>query len=198
MKKFAVVLTCILFLFNTISYACFNKQATDKLHEILNNNKVTRHEVLDLYTQGADVNAPDEHGNTPLHHAGRLSNPDVIATLLKLGAQPNTLNKEGLAPFHHAAFYRIDCTDIFLRAGANFTLPNKSGTAAVDLKKNNVEAFVKFYKNAPDDREWAIKMLVPLFNHYNLFPKSIRSNPLVVEARMQRAKAYLKKYIEKN
>ena len=53
--------------------------------------------VKTLLDAGADLNARDESGWTPLHWAVWLSEtPAVVKTLLDAGADPNARTKDGL------------------------------------------------------------------------------------------------------
>ena len=56
-----------------------------------------------LLRAGADPQAVDNEGVTPLHRAAWNSNPVVTAHLLAAGADPNALDNEGYTPLHHAA-----------------------------------------------------------------------------------------------
>ena len=42
--------------------------------------------ITELIKAGADVNATDDYGNTPLHYATRSREEDCVALLLALGA----------------------------------------------------------------------------------------------------------------
>lgn len=48
-----------------------------------------------LLQDGADPNAPDENGLTPLHAGARNSNSTVVSHLLDAGAQLNARDNEG-------------------------------------------------------------------------------------------------------
>ncbi len=57
-----------------------------------------------LLVAGADVNAKDSQGNTPLHIAAEITfNTDIISLLLEKGAKKNVKNKAGLTPYLIAA-----------------------------------------------------------------------------------------------
>ena len=51
--------------------------------------------VLTLLSNGADAQACDQDGNTPLHGAARAAEPGVLAMLLDAGAQIDQLNRDG-------------------------------------------------------------------------------------------------------
>lgn len=55
-----------------------------------------------LLGAGADVNAPDKNGATPLHRAVRTRCADAVAFLLDSGSEPTRPNKSGSSPFHLA------------------------------------------------------------------------------------------------
>ena len=57
-----------------------------------------------LVESGADLDARDENGQTPLHWAAwRNNNPSVVAALLDSGADPNSRNQFGELPVELAA-----------------------------------------------------------------------------------------------
>ncbi|HEX5755530.1 MAG TPA: ankyrin repeat domain-containing protein [Arenimonas sp.] len=54
--------------------------------------------VMTLLANGADPAQADSEGNTPLHHAGRSTDPAVAALLLDAGAAIDMLNQDGVSP----------------------------------------------------------------------------------------------------
>src|SRR6185295_12277382 len=55
-----------------------------------------------LLGAGADVNARDKNGATPLHRAVRTRCAAAVRVLLEAGANPRVRNKPGSTPFHLA------------------------------------------------------------------------------------------------
>lgn len=51
-----------------------------------------------LISRGADVNAQDDHGYTPLHYACRNDNPTVAEILIENGARCDLKNRNGQTP----------------------------------------------------------------------------------------------------
>ena len=54
--------------------------------------------VRELLRKGADVNARDKDGNTPLHKAVDRGFADVVKLLLERGADPNIRDRDGRTP----------------------------------------------------------------------------------------------------
>jgi ankyrin repeat protein len=55
-----------------------------------------------LLDAGAEVNAPDKNGATPLHRAVRTRCAAAVRCLLEAGSDPTLKNKPGSTPFHLA------------------------------------------------------------------------------------------------
>jgi ankyrin repeat protein len=80
-----------------------------------------------LIEAGADVNARDENGNTPLHETFLT---DVEEELLKLGADVNARNKDGETPIFTTV--DDDAIPLFIEHGADLNLRNNKGQTVVE------------------------------------------------------------------
>ena len=87
---------------------------------------------------GADVNAPDRRGSTPLHQAvGRIYNRTTLATrvLLDAGAEVNARDSRGGTPLHRAAGARWPDNDslvsLLVEAGADLHATDDGGRTAL-------------------------------------------------------------------
>jgi hypothetical protein len=101
-----------------------------------------------LIENGADIAARNRRGAEPLHYAAdglpgsSTWNPqaqaEMISLLIKAGADPNTLDKSGVAPLHRAVRQRCaEAVDSLLRNGAAVRLKNKSGSTPLHLAVQN-------------------------------------------------------------
>lgn len=80
-----------------------------------------------LAEAGADVNARDNEGNTPLHETFLT---DVEEELLKLGADVNARNNDGETPIFTTV--DDDAIPLFIEHGADLTIRNNDGKTAME------------------------------------------------------------------
>ncbi len=96
-----------------------------------------------LARAGANVNARDEDGNTPLHETFLT---EVAEELLKLGANVNARNKDGETPI----FTNVDddAIGLFIEHGADLTIRNKKGQTVMEAAKGKGPAREKALREA--------------------------------------------------
>lgn len=81
-----------------------------------------------LLSYGADVNARDLFGTTPLHSASATEyGVTMIPYLVAKGADVNAVDDNGDTPLHHAALLRPDNVGLLLKAGAKPDVRDLSG-----------------------------------------------------------------------
>ena len=97
-----------------------------------------------LVAHGADCRVRNRRGAVPLHyaadanHAAPDAQADVIAYLTSIGANPNALDKSGVAPLHRAVRTRsLSAVRALLDGGADPRLRNKSGSTPLHLAVQN-------------------------------------------------------------
>jgi ankyrin repeat protein len=86
-----------------------------------------------LIGKGANVNASDDHGRTPLQLAVSLGWRDGVQQLLDAKAQPDPSNDAGETPLIFAVHRKdADMVKVLLQAGANPDRADNSGRSARD------------------------------------------------------------------
>ena len=88
---------------------------------------------------GRDVNARDQLGNTPLHHAIDLNALGLAELLLASGADPDITNHEGASPLHRAALHNTLRVQLLLDAGAHTDLRDGSGATPLHVAEGDPE-----------------------------------------------------------
>jgi uncharacterized protein len=93
-----------------------------------------RDAALKMIAAGADVNAAQGDGTTPLHWAVYKVDADLVRALLERGAKPDAINNYGSSPLAEAAkVANARLVEMLLDAGSNAEEPNQEGQTALML-----------------------------------------------------------------
>jgi ankyrin repeat protein len=101
-----------------------------------------------LVSRGAHVRARNRRGAEPIHYAADgspgldswdpVAQRNVITYLIEAGADPNTLDKSGVAPLHRAVRTRsAAAVSALVEGGADPLLMNKTGSTPLHLAVQN-------------------------------------------------------------
>ncbi|MDE1151336.1 MAG: ankyrin repeat domain-containing protein [Micavibrio sp.] len=149
-------------LFNTLTGNGINKRNLEgetRLYKAVRSGNIK--EVKRLLKDGADPDAADAHGLTPLHQAAYWGETEIVKLLIDAGADVNAENKgKGWTPLHSAAVSggmrsRREIIDMLHAAGASDAVKDKHGWNAGDymqLWEQNAAAAEKLkqYMQIPD------------------------------------------------
>jgi len=85
-------------------------------------------QVKSLLSKGAEINARDERGLTPLHHAASRGHNDIVDLLISKGADTNSKDKWGYTPLYYAIWYENkDIVKLLITKGADVNLKPEKG-----------------------------------------------------------------------
>ncbi len=102
-----------------------------------------REDALKMIGSGADVNAAQPDGTTPLHWAVYKVDPEIVKTLLAHGAKANVVNNFGSTPLAEAVKVAdVDMVRQLLKAGAKVDTANADGQTALMLAARTGEVKV--------------------------------------------------------
>src|SRR5262249_37712533 len=93
-----------------------------------------RDAVMALLSAGADVNARNDHGVTPLHRAVKY--PDIAQLLIERGAKVDVGDGAGRTPLHWTGNDAADCratASLLIRSGASVSARNRDGRTPLHL-----------------------------------------------------------------
>ena len=87
-----------------------------------------------MIENGADVNAKNNSGGTPLNVASQGDNRDIVELLIENGANINNKNNNGLTPLHQASRNgQKDIVELLIAKGTEVNIKNNAGRTPLDL-----------------------------------------------------------------
>ncbi|GMT30636.1 hypothetical protein PFISCL1PPCAC_21933 [Pristionchus fissidentatus] len=87
-----------------------------------------------LHMKGAELQARDRRGDTPLVWATRAGHSEVVSYCLREGAEVNTANKTSETPLHIATrFAQLACAETLIDASALMTARDEHGETPVHI-----------------------------------------------------------------
>ena len=96
--------------------------------------KLSEEIVQILIKAGADVNATDKNGQTPLKIAARYGNVAMANILIKADANVNAADKNGRTPIRMAARYgNVAMVSMLTKAGADVNAADKNGRTPIRM-----------------------------------------------------------------
>ena len=104
-------------------------------------NKPSLEDVQKEIDNGADVNATNEYGGTPLTHATYQNNDEIVKLLIYKGADVNATTKDGWTPLMYVAEYSAEYSsvnalkiiELLVGNGADVNAKNNDGKTVFDL-----------------------------------------------------------------
>ena len=105
-----------------------------------------------LLKYGADINAQNDYGATPLHWAASSPNPEVVRVLLEQSADPNISTHVGMTPLHNAVRWRSAPTvRLLLEHGVGVDVVDEEGkTALQSARESGFDEIVTLLAHAAD------------------------------------------------
>jgi ankyrin repeat protein len=112
---------------------CWLREGTN-----LKNNKRNNYLSLFVFFIGADINATDAYGYTPLMNAAMLGRVDIVKALIDAGADIQKKGQFGYTALHAAAQNgHLDVVQALVNYGASVNCKNDDGDIPLILGKIN-------------------------------------------------------------
>jgi tetratricopeptide (TPR) repeat protein len=116
---------CLVFLFCLITGSVYAANDSPLFEAVKKGDKAA---VEVLLAKGADANAKDTNGRTPLHWAAIYGNKDIAELFLAKGADVNAKDTDGWTPLHRAAYWdRKNVAVLLLAHGADVNAKERDG-----------------------------------------------------------------------
>ena len=112
-----------------------------------------------LATLGADVNARDKYGYTPLFMAASAGRTDSIKCLATLGADVNIEDDQGCTPMFYAAFFgQLESVKCLQELGARLDVKAKNGMTPIDAAKaENQTKIIEWFQEVENAKLLAVE-----------------------------------------
>jgi len=124
--RLTVVVASVLVCISGGARVVYGQDAFRSVHEAANAGNVAA--IKQFIEKGADLNAPDSYGYTPLKRAIQSYNADAVKALLEGGANPNTKDADSSTPLMLACMSsQKDMVAALLAAKADLKLTNHAG-----------------------------------------------------------------------
>ena len=109
--------------------------------------------VLEQYIKaGADLNAKDAYGSTPLNISILFGKTEAARLLIHSGADLNLQNSDGSTPLHIASFFgRIEIVKILLDKEVDTSIRNNYGSTAYESVAGSFEDVRAIYDQVSKD-----------------------------------------------
>jgi len=112
-----------------------------ELHDAAKNGDILK--VRQLLEQGANVNAPDNFGTTPLHYAASEGKTDIAKLLIERGADVNARDQHQWTPLHMAAYGgRAAMAKLLVEKGADVNAKDKNHNTPVKFAQPELVAII--------------------------------------------------------
>ncbi|MFR6158304.1 MAG: ankyrin repeat domain-containing protein [Blautia producta] len=120
-----------------------SRKLNERLMNAVKNNQ--REEVKFLLNAGADVNAKDVYGSTPLHFATNYARSHIMELLVEYGADVNAQDKNGITKLMQVCSYGdIEMAGYLLEHGANPMITDLLDENSMDYAKRVMYADSQF------------------------------------------------------
>lgn len=129
----------LLILFTSIEFMIFSED-TKMIEAIKNNNEVLLSQILSE-VDVKSFNNSDDAGLSPLHHAVKVNNYNMVNLLIKSGHPINVTNKWGSTPLHLSSMYSSGKNEnialLLLSKDADYTIKNNNGETPLHIAYTN-------------------------------------------------------------
>ncbi len=132
--KFRFVQYLLIVVAITLVARCVIGGEVERLLYAAKNKDIITVKNLLAKSEGIDINAVDEDGNTALMLAAFFAKKDIVRALLDAGADVNVKNKKGNTALIIAAWHgRVNMVEALLAKGADVSVKDKYGNTALKI-----------------------------------------------------------------